>query len=74
MTEASTAPGLDGFAAAETPPARVNGEVGELVIDGCPVAELSANARIEETLVHRYGDRLPSVVEPDALKAALADQ
>jgi citrate synthase len=42
--------GLDGIVAAETRLSMVDGEAGELLIGGYPVAELAANASFEETI------------------------
>jgi citrate synthase len=66
--------GLEGVTVAETRLSRVDGEAGELVIGGFPVAELATRASYEETLHLLLEDRLPSATELAAFRADLADR
>jgi citrate synthase len=65
--------GLDGIAVTETRLSRVDGEAGELVIGGFPLAELAPRARYEETLFLLWNDRLPTPKELDRLQRRTAD-
>ncbi|HEV2718455.1 MAG TPA: citrate/2-methylcitrate synthase, partial [Thermoanaerobaculia bacterium] len=47
--------GLEGVVAAETALSLVDGERGELIIAGFPVAELALNATFEETVEILWG-------------------
>jgi citrate synthase len=62
--------GLEGIIAAETTLSMVDGEAGELVIAGFPVAELAMNATFEETAHLLWYDELP---DADALAAFRRD-
>jgi citrate synthase len=64
--------GLDGVVAATTQLSEVDGERGELIIAGFPVAELSARASFEETTWLLWHDALPTARELAAFTAALA--
>ncbi len=64
--------GLENVLVAETRLSSIDGEAGELVIGGFPLAELGANATYEETLFLLYEDRLPTPDELDAFRADLA--
>jgi citrate synthase len=64
-------PGLEGVVAAETRLSRIDGESGELVIGGFPVAELADRATFEETLSLLWNDRLPTVGELESLRDRL---
>lgn len=52
-------PGLDGVIAAETSLSSVDGENGELIVAGYPIAELAPRATFEETLFSLWYGRLP---------------
>ena len=65
-------PGLEGVIAGETRLSYIDGEVGELVIGGHPLAELAGNATYEETLFLLYEDRLPDTDELETLQTDLA--
>jgi citrate synthase len=65
-------PGLEGVVAGETRLSRIDGEAGELVIAGFPVAELATRATFEETLFLLYEDRLPTADEHESIRAELA--
>jgi citrate synthase len=67
-------PGLEGVTVAETRLSRVDGENGELVIGGFPLAELAPNATYEETLFLLYEDRLPDADELESFRADLASK
>jgi citrate synthase len=66
--------GLDGVVAARTRLSDVDGERGELVIAGFPVAELAAHATFEETTWLLWHGELPSKRELETFAAALATQ
>jgi len=55
--------GLEGIAVAETRLSRIDGENGDLVIGGFPVAELASNATYEESVYLLLHDRLPTADE-----------
>src|SRR5262249_12739506 len=61
--------GLEGIVAAQTKLSHVDGERGELIIAGYPVAELAANATFEETVWLLWNGDLPM---PDSFRADLA--
>jgi citrate synthase len=65
-------PGLEGVVAGETRLSYIDGEAGELVIGGYPLAELAGNATYEETLFLLYEDRLPDADELEAFRDDLA--
>jgi citrate synthase len=66
--------GLEGVVAAETALSMVDGEAGELVIAGFPVAELAANATFEETAHLLWYGRLPEEGELAAFRDDLASR
>lgn len=53
-------PGLEGIAVATTRLSHIDGESGELVVAGYPVAELTSNATYEERVYLLLHDRLPT--------------
>jgi len=63
--------GLEGVVAAETRLSDVDGERGELVIGGFPVAELAPHATFEEVLHLLWQGRLPTEREAEGMRAAL---
>jgi len=63
--------GLEGVVAATTRLSHVDGERGELIIAGFPVAELSAHATFEETTWLLWHDALPDASQLAAFRAAL---
>jgi citrate synthase len=71
-TDDECRPGLEGVVAGETRLSRIDGEAGELVVAGFPVAELATQATFEETLFLLYEDRLPTPDERESLRASLA--
>lgn len=70
--DATTSKGLEGVVAATTRLSHVDGEAGELLIAGFPVAELAANATFEETTWLLWHGDLPTDVELDEFRADLA--
>ncbi len=64
--------GLEGVVAAATRLSHVDGERGELVIAGFPVAELAAHATFEETAWLLWHGDLPTAAELEAFRADLA--
>src|SRR5438105_3027817 len=66
--------GLEGVVAAQTKLSLVDGERGELVIAGFPIAELAANATFEETVWLLWNGDLPSASELEGFRADLASQ
>jgi citrate synthase len=66
--------GLDGIVAATTRLSEVDGERGELLIAGFPVAELATHATFEETTWLLWHDDLPTERQLDAFRTALASQ
>ena len=66
--------GLEGVVAAATRLSHVDGERGELVIGGFPVAELAQHATFEETTWLLWHSELPSKRQLDAFVAELASQ
>lgn len=72
MSATPTARGLEGIQIGETRLSRVDGEAGELLIAGFPLAELAPHARFEETLFLLWNDRLPGRTELAALREGLA--
>ena len=63
MADADVARGLEGITVAETRLSYIDGEEGELVIGGFPLAELAGNATYEETVFLLFEDRLPDAAE-----------
>ena len=66
--------GLEGIVAAETRLSMVDGEAGELVIAGFPVAELASHATFEETVFLLWNGDLPSAQERARFTADLASR
>ena len=66
--------GLEGIVAAQTKLSMVDGERGELIIAGFPVAELAANATFEETIWLLWHGELPSSEELEAFRSDLASR
>ena len=64
--------GLEGVVAASTRLSHVDGERGELIIGGFPVAELAERATFEETTWLLWHGDLPSSPQLDAFRAELA--
>jgi citrate synthase len=64
--------GLEGVVAAETKLSMVDGQAGELVIAGFPVAELALNATFEETVLLLWDGELPDEATLKAFRAELA--
>ncbi|MCU1228165.1 MAG: Citrate (Si)-synthase [Acidobacteria bacterium] len=64
--------GLEGVVAAETKLSMVDGQAGELVIAGFPVAELALNATFEETVLLLWDGELPDDATLRAFRAELA--
>jgi citrate synthase len=64
--------GLDGVVAAATRLSDVDGERGELVISGFPLADLATQATFEETTWLLWHGDLPSTRELDAFRSELA--
>ena len=64
--------GLEGIVAATTQLSEVDGERGELVIAGYPIAELAEHATFEETTWLLWHGTLPSLPRLEAFRAALA--
>ena len=66
--------GLEGVVAAETALSLVDGERGELVIAGFPVAELALNATFEETAYLLWHGELPDASALAAFRSDLAQR
>ena len=66
--------GLEGVVAASTRLSHVDGERGELIIAGFPLAELAANATFEETTWLLWHDELPTPAQLTRFRAELAAQ
>jgi citrate synthase len=64
--------GLEGVVAAETKLSMVDGQAGELVIAGFPVAELALHATFEETVLLLWDGELPNETALRAFRAELA--
>ena len=64
--------GLEGVVAAETALSLVDGERGELVIAGFPVAELALNATFEETAYLLWHGELPDAAALEQFRSDLA--
>jgi len=64
--------GLEGIVAASTRLSHVDGERGELIIAGFPLAELAGNATFEETTWLLWNGRLPTSAELDGFRGELA--
>src|SRR5690348_9165468 len=68
----TTVTGLEGVVAASTRLSHVDGERGELIIAGYPLAELAANATFEEASWILWHERRPSPPELTAFRRELA--
>lgn len=66
--------GLEGIVAAETRLSMVDGEAGELVIAGFPVAELASHATFEETVYLLWHGDLPGAHDRARFTADLASR
>ncbi|HWF85064.1 MAG TPA: citrate synthase/methylcitrate synthase [Vicinamibacterales bacterium] len=64
--------GLDGVVAATTRLSHVDGERGELVVGGFPIAELAAHASFEETTWLLWHGDLPTAPQLQAFRGELA--
>lgn len=64
--------GLEDVTVAETRLSYIDGEAGELVIGGYPLAEIAGNAEYEETLYLLYNDKLPTQDELEEFREELA--
>jgi citrate synthase len=64
--------GLEGVVVAGTRLSHVDGERGELVIGGFPVAEIAPNAAFEEVLHLLWHGRLPRIAEAEELTSSMA--
>jgi len=64
--------GLEDIVVGETDLSYIDGQQGELVIGGYPLAELATNASFEETLFLLYNDALPTEAELDGFCSELA--
>ncbi len=71
-TPTAPAPGLEGVIAATTRLSHVDGEAGELVLAGFPLAEIAPHACFEEVVFLLWNDRLPDAGELAALRRELA--
>jgi citrate synthase len=74
MSDSELNRGLEGVTVAETRLSHIDGEAGELIIGGFPLAELAANATYEESVYLLLEDQLPTADELDAFRADLADR
>jgi len=72
MADSDVARGLEGITVAETRLSYIDGEEGELVIGGFPLAELAGNATYEETVFLLFEDRLPDADELETFRSDLA--
>ena len=72
MTEDEVRPGLEGVVAAETRLSYIDGQAGELIVGGFPLAELASNATFEETVFLLWNDRLPNADELETFREELA--
>ncbi|MDS0283560.1 citrate/2-methylcitrate synthase [Haloarcula onubensis] len=73
MTHSVFDPGLEAITVAETELSDVDGDAGELVVRGYPIAELAANATYEEAVSLLLTGRLPPADELRAFRSSLAD-
>ena len=65
-------PGLEDIAVARTRLSSIDGEAGDLLIAGFPVAELASNATYEESVYLLLHDRLPASAELAEFREELA--
>ena len=73
MTPSLFDPGLESITVAETKLSDIDGEAGELVVRGYPIAELAANATYEESVSLLLSGDLPPADDLEAFRSALAD-
>jgi citrate synthase len=66
--------GLEGVVAAETRLSMVDGEAGELIVGGFPIAELATRANFEETLWLLWNGGLPDAESLQRFRSALAER
>jgi citrate synthase len=67
-------PGLGDVVAAQTRLSAVNGLKGELIIAGFPVEEIASRAAFEEVVYLLWNDALPTAVQLDDFRQAIAEQ
>ncbi|EFW90705.1 Citrate (Si)-synthase [Haladaptatus paucihalophilus DX253] len=72
MTDQTINEGLENVIVAETRRSYIDGDAGELVIAGYPLAELAEHATFEETVFLLWNDRLPTAEELASFRADLA--
>ena len=72
MTNLEYKPGLEGVVAAQTRRSYVNGQLGQLLIAGYPLADIAGRVTAEEVVYLLWHDRLPNAAELADLKAQLA--
>lgn len=72
MTDQTINEGLENVIVAETRRSYIDGDAGELVIAGYPLAELAEHATFEETVFLLWNDRLPTADELASFRADLA--
>ncbi|GKZ15837.1 citrate synthase [Haladaptatus sp. T7] len=72
MTDQTINEGLENVIVAETRRSYIDGDAGELVIAGYPLAELAEQATFEETVFLLWNDRLPTAEELASFRADLA--
>ena len=65
-------PGLEGVVAAATGLSEVDGERGELIIGGFPLAELAEHASFEETMWLLWHGELPTARQLETFRDELA--
>lgn len=65
--------GLEEITVAETRLSRIDGETGNLIIRGYPIADLAANATYEECVFLLLEERLPTSTELAEFRRELAD-
>ena len=72
MTHAVFDPGLESITVAETELSDVDGEAGELVVRGYPIADLAANATYEEATSLLFTGELPTADALGSFRSSLA--
>ena len=72
MADKTTNEGLEDVIVAETRRSYIDGDAGELVIAGYPLAELAEHATFEETVFLLWNDRLPTAEELASFRDELA--
>ncbi|WP_324757669.1 citrate/2-methylcitrate synthase [Haloarcula sp. GH36] len=73
MTPSVFDPGLESITVAETELSDVDGEAGELVVRGYPIAELAANATYEESVALLLDGDLPTADRLATIRSTLVD-